>query len=168
MPVTAAGVFVVVTVRGRVIAPDAIDSLAGRDGGARRHGPVPLGDELDRRAGGGGARRPVGQSVVRRVVDTSAGNALYARQLVTGALEDGRLDLRRVRPVAAAPLGGEPLAGGARGQPGGWACWENAGAPPGAVSALGEPLRLSEMPALSYLDTSRISQARRMVTIDPG
>src|SRR6202042_2232774 len=41
---TAAGVFVVVTVRAGVIAPDAIDSL-WKDGGARRMELQPLGDE---------------------------------------------------------------------------------------------------------------------------
>ena len=87
---TAAGVFVVVTVRAGVTAPDAIDSL-WKDGGARRMELQPLGDESIEALVEAALDGPVGQSVLRRVVDTSAGNVLYARELVTGALEDGRL-----------------------------------------------------------------------------
>ena len=53
---TAAGVFIIATIRAGVTAPDAIDSL-WKDGGARRIELRPLERRRPRGAGGGGARR---------------------------------------------------------------------------------------------------------------
>jgi DNA-binding NarL/FixJ family response regulator len=39
---------------------------------------------------------PVEQSVLRRAADTSAGNPLYARELVLGAIDEGRLTLEAI------------------------------------------------------------------------
>ena len=107
---------------------------------------------------------PVGQSALRRVVDTSAGNVLYARELITGALEEGRLifdgglwQLRR-RSVSTS------LAALVSRRMGALDDGERA---PMELLALGEPLRLSELATLD-LDTLQRIEARGMVTIDPG
>ncbi len=103
---TAAGVFVIATVRAGVTAPDAIDSL-WKDGGALRIELRPLSDDALEALVDAALDGPVEQSVVRRVVDWSAGNALYARELIVGALEDGRLTfdrgLWRLRRRAVSP-----------------------------------------------------------------
>jgi DNA-binding CsgD family transcriptional regulator len=161
---TAAGVFVVATVRGGVTAPDAIDSL-WKDGGARRVELQRLSDDAIEALVEAVLDGPVGQSAVRRVVDTSAGNVLYARELITGALEEGRLTVdaglwqlrrRAVSPSLAALVTRRIGA------------LDDAERVPMELLALGEPLRLSEMAALSDLDTLQRIEARAMVTIDPG
>ncbi len=161
---TAAGVFVVVTVRAGETAPDAIDSL-WKDGGARRMELQPLGDTAIEALVESALDGPVGQSALRRVVDTSAGNVLYARELITGALEEGRLifdgglwQLRR-RSVSTS------LAALVSRRMGALDDGERA---PMELLALGEPLRLSELATLSDLDTLQRIEARGMVTIDPG
>jgi DNA-binding CsgD family transcriptional regulator len=161
---TAAGVFVVVTVRAGATAPDAIDSL-WKDGGARRIELRPLDDGAIESMVEAALDGPVGQSAVRRVVDTSAGNVLYARELITGALEEGRLTfdggLWQLRRRAVSPS----LAALVTRRMG---ALDDAERTPMELLALGEPLRLSEMAALSDLDTLQRIEARGMVTIDPG
>ncbi len=161
---TAAGVFVVVTVRAGVTAPDAIDSL-WKDGGARRMELQPLGDESIEALVEAALDGPVGQSVLRRVADTSAGNVLYASELVTGALENGRLTfdggLWQLRRRAVSPS----LAALVTRRMG---ALDDAERAPMELLALGEPLRLSEMAVLSDLETLQEIEARGMVTIDPG
>src|ERR1700742_5389254 len=78
---TAAAVFVVATVQTGATAPDAIDAL-WKDGGARRIELQPLDDAALEARVNAALDGPVEQSVVRRVVDASAGNALYARELI--------------------------------------------------------------------------------------
>ncbi len=161
---TAAGVFVVATVRTGVTAPDAIDAL-WKDGGALRIELRPLGDAAIEALVEAALDGPVERSVVRRVVDGSAGNALYARELILGALEEGRLAFdrglwrlgrRAVSPSLSALVTGRM---GALGE---------AERAPLELLALGEPLRLGEIAALSDLDTLQDLEARGMVTVDPG
>ncbi len=160
----AAGVFVVVTVSAGVTAPDAIDSL-WKDGGARRLELQPLGDAAMEALVEAALDGPVGQSALRRVVDTSAGNVLYARELITGALEEGRLTFdgglwqlhRRAVSPSLATLVTRRMG-----------ALDDAERTPMELLALGEPLRLGEMAALSDLDTLQRIEARSMITIDPG
>jgi AAA ATPase domain len=91
---TAAGVFVVVTVGAGEAAPDAIDSL-WNDAGAVRIKLRRLDDEAIQGLVETALDGPVEAAVLRRVVDASAGNALYARELILGAIDDGRLRLDR-------------------------------------------------------------------------
>ena len=161
---TAAGVFVIATIRAGVTAPDAIDSL-WKDGGARRIELRPLSDDALEALVDAALDGPVEQSVVRRVVDGSAGNALYARELIVGALEDGRLTfdrgLWRLRRRAVSPS----LAALVTRRMG---ALDDAERGPLELLALGEPLRLSEIAALADLDILQDLEARGMVTVDPG
>ena len=161
---TAAGVFVVVTVRAGVTAPDAIDSL-WKDGGARRMELQPLSDAAIEALVEAALDGPVGQSVLRRVVDTSAGNVLYARELITGALEEGRLifdgGLWQLRRRAVSPS----LAALVTRRMG---ALDDAERAPMELLALGEPLRLSEMAALSDLDTLQQDRGPRHGHHRPG
>lgn len=161
---TAAAVFVVATVRTGAPAPDAIDAL-WKDAGARRIELRPLDDAAIEALVSAALSGPVEQSVVRRVVDGSAGNALYARELIAGALEEGRLTfdrgLWRLRRRAVSPSLSALVTGrmGALG---------DAEREPVELLALGEPLRLGEIAALSDLDLLQDLEARGMVTVDPG
>ncbi|HEX3977358.1 MAG TPA: LuxR C-terminal-related transcriptional regulator [Solirubrobacteraceae bacterium] len=161
---TAAGVFVIATIRAGVTAPDAIDSL-WKDGGARRIELRPLSDDALEALVDAALDGPVEQSVVRRVVDGSAGNALYARELIVGALEEGRLTfergLWRLRRQAVSPS----LAALVTRRMG---ALDDAERAPLELLALGEPLRLSEIAALANLDILQELEARGMVTVDPG
>jgi DNA-binding CsgD family transcriptional regulator len=161
---TAAGVFIVATVRTGATAPDAIEAL-WKDGGALRIELRLLGDAAIEALVEAALDGPVEQSVVRRVVDGSAGNALYARELILGALEDGRLafdrGLWRLRRRAVSPS----LSALVTGRMGALGDAERA---PLELLALGEPLRLGEIAALSDLDTLQELEARKMLTVDPG
>ena len=145
-------------------APDAIDSL-WKDGGARRIELRPLSDDALEALVDAALDGPVEQSVVRRVVDGSAGNALYARELIVGALEEGRLTfdrgLWRLRRRAVSPS----LAALVTRRMG---ALDDAQRGPLELLALGEPLRLSEIAALADLDILQDLEARGMVTVDPG
>ena len=162
---TAAGVFVVVTVRAGVTAPDAIDSL-WKDGGARRMELQPLSDDAIEALVEAALDGPVGQSVVRARRRCQRGQrAVRARARSPGALEDGRLTfdggLWQLRRRAVSPS----LAALVTRRMG---ALDDAERAPMELLALGEPLRLSEMAALSDLDTLQQIEARGMVTIDPG
>ena len=90
---TRAGVFVVVTVRTGEPCPDAIVSL-WKDGGARgssSRASTSHGAELVETA----LRGPVQEEAQRWVLDLSQGNPLYARELVVGAVDSGRLVAER-------------------------------------------------------------------------
>jgi DNA-binding NarL/FixJ family response regulator len=161
---TAAGAFVVVTIRAGEPAPDAIDSL-WKDAGARRLEVSPLSDASIEALVEAVLDGPVEQSVLRRTVEASAGNALYARELLSGAIDEGRLRLHRglwrlsrraVSPSLAALVTARM---GALGEP------ERV---PMELLALGEPLRLSELAALCDMDTLSALESRAMLTIDPG
>ena len=161
---TAAGVFVVATIRADERAPDAIDSL-WKDAGARRMELAPLSDAdieaLVRAALDG----PVEQSVVRRVVDSSTGNALYARELIVGALEEGRLTFDRGLWRLARPGISPSLAALVTARMGALSDADRALL---ELLALGEPLRLGEIAVLSDLNVLEALEARGMVTVDAG
>jgi DNA-binding CsgD family transcriptional regulator len=87
---TAGQMFVLATIRSDRPVPDAVESL-WKDGGASRLELARLSDDeiaqmVETRLGG-----PVEQRTLRRVIETAAGNPLYARELVVGAIDDGRL-----------------------------------------------------------------------------
>jgi DNA-binding CsgD family transcriptional regulator len=162
--VTAASVFVVATVRTGAVAPDAIDSL-WRDAGALRIELAPLSNEaiesLVQQALGGA----VEQSVLRRAADSSAGCPLYARELVLGAIEEGRLTLDRgmwrLHRRAISPS----LATIVTRRMGSLSDEERAAL---ELLALGEPLRLAEAEELTGLDVLEALEQRGMIGIEPG
>jgi DNA-binding CsgD family transcriptional regulator len=82
--------FVVATVRSGEPCPDAIVSL-WKDAGARRLELTKLGDDAVGRLVEAALGGPVEHGTLRWLVDRSAGNALYLRELVIGATESGML-----------------------------------------------------------------------------
>ena len=117
--------------------PDAIDSL-WKDGGARRIELQPLSDAAIEKLVETVLEGPVEQSALQRVVDASQGSLLYARELVIGALQEGRLvfnaGLWRLRRRAVSPA----LSALVNGRMG---ALEDAERYPLELLALGEPLR---------------------------
>ena len=162
--VTAASVFVVATVREGATAPDAIDSL-WRDAGALRMTLAPLGDEqietLVERALGGA----VEQSVLRRAADSSAGSPLYARELVLGAIDDGRLTVERGMWRLHRRAVSSSLAAIVTRRMGTLSDDERSAL---ELLAVGEPLRLGEAERLIGLDVLEALERRGMIAIEPG
>ncbi len=161
---TAAGAFVIVTVCTGEAVPDAVDSL-WKDAGALRINLNPLSDGAIEQLVETALEGPVEQSVIRRVVDSSAGNVLYARELIRGGIEERRLSfehgmwrLRRrgvsqsLTALITTRIGGLDLAQREVLD----------------LLALGEPLRLGEMTALAEPDAMETLEAREMLAIDAG
>ena len=90
----ASDVFVLATVREGPSPPDAIDAL-WKDLNAPRLELERLSDEAMAQLIEAGLGGPVEQATVRQLLDTSAGNPLYVRELVLGALDEGALTLER-------------------------------------------------------------------------
>jgi DNA-binding CsgD family transcriptional regulator len=91
---TAANVFVLATLRAGELPPDAIDAL-WKDAGARlmqldRLSDVAIAEMVESGLGG-----PAEQETLQWVIDTSAGNPMFARELVLGAFDAGVLTARR-------------------------------------------------------------------------
>ncbi len=161
---TAADVFVVVTVAAGDQVPDAVDSL-WKDGGARRIELQPLSDAAIEKLIETVLEGPVEQSALQRVVDASQGSLLYARELVVGALQEGRLvfdaGLWRLRRRAVSPA----LSALVNGRMG---ALEDAERYPLELLALGEPLRLGELAQLTELGLLEALESRAMVSVAPG
>lgn len=156
-------VFVLATIRSGEPVPDAVDAL-WKDAGALRIELGAISDEAIERlveAGVGGA---VERATMRQIIDACVGNPLYARELVIGAIEDGRMRRERglwrlegrpaVTPSLTAlvkrrigTLGGDLLR-------------------PLELLALGEPLRLSELGELTSYEALENAEERGMIAID--
>ena len=155
-------VFVLATVRTGEPTPDAVDSL-WKDAGARRIELERVSDEAIVQLVEAGLDGPVEHATMRQIVDACAGNPLYARELVIGAIEDGRM--RRVRGL-----------------------WRMEGRPgvspslralikrrigaldpdvlrPLELLALGEPLRVGELAALTSLEALLSGEERGMLAV---
>src|SRR6202012_4026807 len=87
---SSASAFVLATVRAGEPCPDAIVSL-WKDDAARRIELGALGDEDVRALVEAALADPVEEAALRWVTDVSRGNALYVRELVRGAVDDGAL-----------------------------------------------------------------------------
>jgi DNA-binding CsgD family transcriptional regulator len=161
---TAAGVFVVVTVGAGEATPDAIDSL-WKDAGAVRIKLRRLDDEAIQGLVETALDGPVEAAVLRRVVDASAGNALYARELILGAIDDGRLRLDRGLWRLKRSGVSLSLAALVTRRMG---VLDEGERTPLELLALGEPLRLNEVAELSDMNELEGLEARGMLTIDPG
>ncbi len=162
---TGAGVFVIATVRSGEPCPDAIVSL-WKDAGAPRLELGRLSDaavgELVEKALDG----PVEQEALRWLVDRSEGNPLYARELVLGALDAGRLTfsgglwrLSGRLPVSTS------LAELVEDRTIALTAEQRA---PVELLALGEPLRLPELVTLTSYDALADAESHGLVTIDSG
>ncbi len=160
--VNSAGVFVLATVRSDARAPDAVDSL-WKDSGARRIELGPLDDDAIATLIEAGLQGPVEQRVLRRVVDTCAGNPLFARELVLGAIDEGQLtfdgDLWRldgtppISPSLAALISRRMGA------------LDPAARRVLELVALGEPMRLDELHALTDAESVEAAEAGGMVAV---
>ena len=156
--------FIVATVRDGEPPPDAITSL-WKDGGARRLELESLSDDAIAELVEAALAAPVEQFGLSRVISHSQGNPMYARELVLSALADDILSLedglwrvarRRTRinhtlielvheRIAELGDGERELL---------------------ELLALGEPLRLEEVAALSSYDALTAAEALGMVTAD--
>jgi DNA-binding CsgD family transcriptional regulator len=156
---------ILATIRSGERVPDAIEALA-KDAGARR---VELGlldgaavAELVEAVLDGPAEEPV----KRWAQDTSAGNPLYVRELLAGALEAGSLTsasgLWRLldRPAVSASLR-ELIATRL-------ADLDDAQREPVELLALAEPLTVDELVALTSLQALVEVEQRELVTVDGG
>ena len=156
--------FVVATVRSGEPVPDAIQSL-WKDAGARRLELGRLSDEAVAALVEAGLGGPVEQRALEWVIASCQGNALYARELVLGALEAGTLaragDLWRLtgrRPPVSATLREliaermSSLSAGER--------------EPVELLALAEPLRIDELMELASLEASVQAEALGLISID--
>jgi DNA-binding NarL/FixJ family response regulator len=163
---TATGhAFVLATVRADGPCPDAIMAL-WKDAGARRLELERLDDEamadLVEAALGG----PLEQGALRWLVETSQGNVLYVRELVLGALEAGTLTssggLWRMAgrpPVSPSlvDLVAQRMAGLHASERG-----------PLELLAVGEPLRIGEVAALTRYEALVAAEAAGVVVVDPA
>ncbi len=155
-------VFVLATVRAGETTPDAIDSL-WKDAGARRIELERISDDTIVALVEAGLEGPVEHATMRRIVEASAGNPLYARELVIGAIEDGRMRCERglwrmdgrpaVTPSVKALItrrieGLEPEV-----------------LRPLELLALGEPLRVGELAALTSFEALQRGEERGMLAV---
>jgi DNA-binding NarL/FixJ family response regulator len=160
---TTATAFVIATVRTGEQNPDAIVAL-WKDGAARRLELAPLDDASVVALAEGGFGGPVEQAVHRWLVESSGGNALFVRELVRGAVEGGALSFDR----GLWRLSGTPRVSGslvelvtARMQGMGGRERE-----PLELLALGEPLRIGELAALTSDEAAQAAEAAGMIAAD--
>ena len=160
---TCAGVFVIVTVRTGEPCPDAIVSL-WKDGGAQRLELGRLDEPSVRTLVEAALGGPVQEEVQRWVLDLSQGNPLYARELVLGAVDSGRLIAERGLwrlaglPSVAASL--VELVGGRMGE------LTGEQRAPIELLALAEPLRVSEIELLTSYDALADAESHGLITLD--
>ena len=157
------GVFVIATIRSGEPPPDAIVSL-WKDGGAERLELGPLSDQSLRTLVEEALGGPLEEQAHRWLVELSQGNPLFARELVLGAVDGGRLVADRGlwrlagQPLVAASLVElvdhrmEELSGEQRA--------------PIELLALAEPLRLAEIEHLTSYDALADAEAHGLITVD--
>ena len=155
--------FVVATVRSGEQVPDAIQSL-WKDAGARRLELGRLSDEAVGALVEAGLGGPVEQRALEWVITSCQGNALYARELVLGAVEAGTLacagGLWRLtgRPRVSATLRelvAERMSSMSADE-----------REPVELLALAEPLRIDELTGLASLEAAVQAEALGLISID--
>jgi DNA-binding CsgD family transcriptional regulator len=161
----AADAFVLATVRTGEPCPDAIVSL-WKDRGADRLELARLDqtdtDQLTESIVGG----PVEEKVRHWVWETSRGNALYARELVLGALGGGALEqVRGLWQMSAQPPISASLAEVISARLAGVSSGERR---PLELLALGEPLRIAEMIGQVGSEALEAAEARGLITVRPS
>jgi DNA-binding CsgD family transcriptional regulator len=155
-------VFVLATVRSGESVPDAVESL-WKDAGARRIDLAEFTDDAILRLVEVGIGGPVDHATGQRVVDMSAGNPLYARELVLGALDQETLALDRglwrLRGRPSVPPSLTDLIRRRMGSIG------DAERRPLELLALGEPLSLDEVIALTSYEGLAAAEERGMIVV---
>ena len=150
------------TIRTGEPPPDAVDSL-WKDAGARRIELERISDNAIVELVEAGLERPVEHATMRQIVDACAGNPLYARELVVGAIEDGSMRCERglwrmegrpaVTPSVKALIKRRIGA------------LEPEVLRPLELLALGEPLRLGELVALTSFEALQSGEERGMLAV---
>jgi DNA-binding NarL/FixJ family response regulator len=158
-----ASAFVIATVRSGEPCPDAIVSL-WKDAGARRIELQRLSDEavaaLVESALGG----PVEQAALSWVIESSQGNALYVRELVLAAVDSGTLtESRGLWRLVGTPEVSAPLVDLVSRRMAGLGDAERA---PLELLAIGEPLGLAEIAALSDYGALVEVESRGLVAVE--
>ncbi len=154
--------FVIATVRAGEASPDAVKAL-WKDAGATRIDVQALTEQevdalLERVLGG-----PVEQRVGHWVFGSSQGNALYVRELLTGALDGGALVNRNgFWRLAKQPPPSSTLAELVTSRMEGLGPAERRVV---ELLALGEPLRLSEMAELTTAESLSAVEVQGVVTV---
>jgi DNA-binding CsgD family transcriptional regulator len=155
-------VFVLATIRTGEPTPDAVDAL-WKDAGARRIELARISDEAIAELVEAGLNGPVEQGTMTLIVDACRGNPLYARELVIGAIEDGRIRRERGLWRIDGRLSVTPSLSALIGRRTGALAPELRA--PLELLALGEPLRLHELASLTSYEALEAAEERGMVTI---
>jgi DNA-binding NarL/FixJ family response regulator len=160
---TSGSAFVLVTVRAGEPCPDAIVSL-WKDDTARRMEVAYLSDEAVRSLVEAALGDPVEEAALDWVAEISRGNVLYVRELVRGAVEAGvlvrspgfwRLEGRLTASPSLVDLIGQRMDGLTADHRHGV-----------ELLALGEPLALEEIEALTSHDTLLEAETHGLITTD--
>lgn len=155
-------VFVLATIRTGESAPDAVDAL-WKDAGACRIELGQISDESIAELVEAGLDGPVEQATMTQIVDACRGNPLYARELVIGAIEDGRMRSERgLWRIDGAPAVTPSLIALIRRRTGALAPDLRA---PLELLALGEPLRVHELAGLTSYEALEAAEARGMIAV---
>jgi DNA-binding CsgD family transcriptional regulator len=159
---STASAFVIATVRIGEPRPDAIVSL-WKDAGAHRLELERLSDEDVDALVEAALAGPVGQYALRWVRENSQGNALYVRELVIGAVEDGTLAYSRgLWRLSGRPAVSQPLAELVSQRMAGLSDVVRA---PLELLAIGEPLRLQELTTLTESESLMAAEANGMAEV---
>jgi DNA-binding NarL/FixJ family response regulator len=155
-------VFVLATIRAGEATPDAVDSL-WKDAGARRIELERISDDAIVQLVEAGLEGPVEHATMRQIVDACAGNPLYARELVIGAIEDGRMrperGLWRMEGRPAVTPSVKTLIKSRIG------ALDPEVLRPLELLALGEPLRVGELAALTSFEALQRGEERGMLAV---
>lgn len=156
-------VFVLATVRSGEPTPDAIDAL-WKDAGGRRMELSRIDDEALAEFVEAGLDGPCGPATMWRILDACAGNPLYARELVLGAVEEGRLVRRRgvwqldgwpaITPSLTALITRRT------------STLDPERRRPLELLALGEPLRIDELAGLSSYEAMEGCEVRGLIVVE--
>jgi DNA-binding CsgD family transcriptional regulator len=155
-------VFVLVTVRSGEPVPDAVESL-WKDVGGRRIDLEQFTDDAILELVEAGLAGPVEHATAQGVVAMSAGNPLYARELVLGALDQGTLALDRgLWRLRGRPSVPSPLTDLIKRRIGSIGDAERRLL---ELLALGEPLSLQEVIALTSYEGLAAAEERGMIVV---
>jgi len=155
-------VFVLATIRTGEITPDAVDAL-WKDAGARRIELERISDEAVAELVEVGIGGPVEQATMTQIVDSCRGNPLYARELVIGAIEDGRMRREHgLWRIEGRPAVTPSLTALIKRRTG--ALPPNLRAPL-ELLALGEPLRVHELVGLTSYEAVEAADERGLIAI---
>jgi DNA-binding NarL/FixJ family response regulator len=163
-------VFVLATIRTGEITPDAVDAL-WKDAGARRIELERISDEAVAELVEVGLGGPVEQATMTQIVDSCRGNPLYVRELVIGAIEDGRLRRERgLWRIDGRPAVTPSLTALIKRRTGALPPDLRA---PLELLALGEPLRVHELEGLTSYEAVEAADERGLIAVagpsgDPG